>query len=189
MSWPRIELGGGFLLLLALLLLTEERLTGPFLMSCAVHEAGHLLMLHALGGRAERIRCTVCGAEISVAAVPGISYPTEALSVLAGPLAGLILALAAARLDFCVTAGVSLVLTVFNLLPLRGQDGGRLVYLLLAWRCAPETALWAVGAVSWTLSLLLLLLGIWVLLRGGGIALLAATLWILACQFPARGIK
>ena len=189
MRRPRIEIGGGFLLLLALLLLTEEQLTGPFLMACAVHEAGHLLMLYALGGRAERIRCTAGGAEISVAPVPCISYPAEALSVLSGPLAGLILALAAARLGFYVTAGVSLVLTVFNLLPLRRQDGGRLLYLLLAWRYAPESALRAAGAVSWSLCLLRLLLGIWVLLRGSGIVLLAAALWILACQFPARGIK
>ncbi len=189
MRRPRIEIGGGFLLLLALLLLTEERLTGPFLMACAVHEAGHLLMLYALGGRAERIRCTVCGAEISVAALPGISYPAEMLSVLAGPMAGLILSLAAAKLGFCVTAGVSLVLTVFNLLPLRGQDGGRLLYLLLAWRGSPVTARQVAAVISRSVSLLFLLLGLWVLYRGGGIALLAAALWILACHFPTRGIK
>ena len=189
MRRPRVRLDGGFLLLLALLLLTEERLAGPFLVSCAVHEAGHLAVLYALGGRVDGLRLTAGGAVMEIGAAARLSYPAEALAVLAGPLTGLGLALLAARLGFYVTAGVSLVLTVFNLLPLRRQDGGRLLRLLLAWRWGPDPARTVGAAASWAVSLTLALLGAWALIRGRGVALLLAGAWILACQFPARGIK
>ncbi len=189
MRRPQVRLGGGFLILLALLLLTEERLAGPFLVSCAVHEAGHLAALYALGGRVERLRLTAGGAVMEIGAAARLSYPAEALAVLAGPLAGLGLALLSARLGFYVTAGVSLVLTVFNLLPLRRQDGGRLLRLLLAWRWGPDLARTVGMTASRAVSAALLLLGLWALVQGRGIALLAAGVWILACQFPARGIK
>lgn len=99
------------------------------LSAALVHEAGHTAAIYALGSRVVSVEVHPVGAVISYdsAAVP---YTSEAVIALAGPIANLICALAAAML-FCAFPCVELLLFVFsclffalfNLLPLRGNDG------------------------------------------------------------------
>ena len=53
--------GGFWLLMGALLLAAPLSLVGWTLLACAVHEAGHLLAIRALGGRVEELRLTGLG--------------------------------------------------------------------------------------------------------------------------------
>ncbi len=119
----------------------------------------------------------------------------HALAALAGPAAGLSYALAAsllgARLDsgwLCLSAGVSLLLSLFNLLPALPLDGGRAVLQLSCALLGERRG----GVLTELLGLFtggtLLAVGIWLMLWDRGVALLLAAIWLLFCQENGRGI-
>ena len=86
------------------------------LLSCALHELGHLLVLRLLGVRVRRLSITAVGAEMETDR--SLSYGGEILAALAGPLVNLVLALTFCRFSRgWVFAGLNLVLCCFNLLP------------------------------------------------------------------------
>ncbi len=65
-------------------------------------------------------------------------------------------------------AGAQLVLGAFNLLPALPLDGGRILWLALAWLTEPYTAQRVLSVVSLAVSLALLLGGGWFIWRQGG---------------------
>ena len=140
---PELHSTGGFWLLVgALLLAASVRFLLWVAVAVAVHEAGHILAIRALGGRIESLRLTGVGAVLRTRRAGLCSYREECLVALAGPLASLLLALGAgtwARVfggaDAYLLTGISLALGVFNLLPAGPLDGGR---VLLAGGSAPE---------------------------------------------------
>lgn len=95
------------------------------LAAVCVHEAGHVLTLAALDARAERIVVGASGLRIDYQR--DLSPIEEILSALAGPLGGIIWAIAAIALNMKLAAGISIVLSAFNLLPVSVLDGGRAV--------------------------------------------------------------
>jgi membrane-associated protease RseP (regulator of RpoE activity) len=112
----------------------------------------------------------------------------EFIAAFCGPLAGILAAVimsyAALRVpsEFLLcTAGVSFVLSVFNLIPAGPLDGGRILHVILqklfGERFA-DRALLLCGAVC---SLALFYLGLWFLARGDGLALALAGLWLFIC--------
>ncbi len=111
------------------------------LICAAVHEAGHLLAIWALGGRVKQVRARLLGAVIRIERMP---YLREALASAAGPAASMLFALLMARKTgtgtFHLLAGSSAALGVFNLLPAYPMDGGRVLYALLAHRFGCEAA-------------------------------------------------
>lgn len=63
----RIEVTGGFLLLLAWLnYLDRDFLLPMALMACLAHELGHLVAIRLCGGAIRRIRFTAVGAELEL---------------------------------------------------------------------------------------------------------------------------
>ena len=122
---------GAALLLLALLSRGKESL--PVLLAAALHEAGHLLAARYLGVRLQRMELDLLGARL-YPALPLPSYGTEALLALGGPLFSL-LGAALCRPQFSAAhpfVFTSLSLGVFNLLPIEGFDGGRILSALLS---------------------------------------------------------
>ena len=87
----------------------------------AVHELAHVVMMLACGGQVRRL--TLRFADLQIAA-SGLGYRQELLSALAGPLVNLICGAA-----FCMQrpsfAAYSLMLGIYNLLPVWPLDGGR----------------------------------------------------------------
>ena len=106
--------------------LDEQGLFLPFAAACAVHECAHCLLVRALGGRIRLLRIALPGAEL----VPEHLCPRRLfLCTLAGPAANLLSALLFRRWPrFAV---LSLLLGLYNLLPLEGLDGGQLLRLAL----------------------------------------------------------
>ena len=123
--WGRIsmviETDGGFWLILGLMvLLFPMRVLAGILLAAAIHEAGHILAVRLCGGRLNRIRLHIGGAELIAAP---LSPGRELLCILAGPAAGALTVLAWRIFPELAVAG--LLQTAFNLLPLPNLDGGR----------------------------------------------------------------
>ena len=132
----RVEISAGAILLWAVLFyLDEDGLVPLCLLSCALHELGHLLAIYALGGHAVCLRLSCVGAELRLSARDRLRPGAQILSALAGPLVNLAAGFAALRLagerGWCF-AGINFALAAFNLLPAGELDGGRALSCLLA---------------------------------------------------------
>ena len=137
----KVEINPGFpaLILAAIWIGAGEVL--PLVMLAAIsHELGHLAALHLFGVRVERLRLTIFGAELR-ADTRYMTYGREILCTLAGPGINLLLAALLARVsgDYLL-AGANLMQGVFNLLPMPGLDGGRILFLFISWLAEPVTA-------------------------------------------------
>jgi Zn-dependent protease len=112
-----------------------------------IHEMGHVVALRLRGIHSAVTFLPFLGA--FTAWEPRARSPyQEAETALAGPLAGAVAALAVGYYGHHTDSGLwlslaftGLVLTLFNLAPVRPLDGGRVVYLLNPW-------IWVVGIVG-----------------------------------------
>ena len=180
----RLEISAGFVLLIAALYFFDESgLLAAMLPAVAVHEAGHLLALAAQGAGVRRIHADVSGLRIEYYGLLGT--PGEVAAALMGPLFGFIYAFAASYIgrrfssDFMLfSAGISLVLTAFNLLPALPMDGGRVCYIILNAAAGEAAAKRAMGVVGTLVAACLVALGIWLAKLGMGFALIPAGAWI-----------
>lgn len=99
------------------------------LSAALIHEAGHTAAIYALGSRVMSVEVHPVGAVIKYDSTI-VSYKSEAIIAMAGPLVNLLFAFISAVI-FCTFPCVELLLFVFsciffalfNLLPLRGNDG------------------------------------------------------------------
>ena len=148
------------------------------LLPVAAHELAHLLALRLLGLRIETLTLEPRG--LCVHYRDG--GRGELLAALAGPLGGAVYALAFwnARIPWLRdSAGLSLLLTAFNLLPVTPLDGGRVFSRLCARTLGEERGGRLAGAVSAVFLALLLIAGVALALRKKTTPPLAAALWLL----------
>ena len=114
-------------MLAALIFLSDFPLLRALLTAAAIHELGHVLALYLCGAEVVQLRVELCG--LCLVSTSLSSSREEALCALAGPLAGLLWAVASAA-HWPICAGFSLLLSLYNLLPALPLDGGRaLMYL------------------------------------------------------------
>ena len=152
-----------------------------------VHELGHIVTLRLCGLPIRRFGADLRGLCIEYG---GIATPGEhVLAALAGPVAGLAYAFAASWFGrrggnevLTLSAGVSLLLSLFNLLPVLPLDGGRVFSILVCERLGSRRGEKLSRAVGLTLSSLLLTAGTFLMWRGDGTALMLASLWLLVAQ-------
>lgn len=161
---------GGFLLLPIALL--------PIL----AHELGHVLALRLLGLKITGLTLDARGPCIRY---DGACSPWgHILAALAGPFGGAAYALTGLTgIDWLEqSAGLSLLLTAFNLLPLRPLDGGQVFYRLCIMALGEMRGEGLCRAVSAVLLSLLLTGGVLLAVWKKSTAPLAAAIWLLLFQ-------
>ena len=152
------------------------------LLPILVHELAHMAALLLLGLRIRGLRLEPQGLCIRYAG----DRPdwAHAAASLAGPLGGFVYALLVRRCaqDWLrLSADVSLLFSLFNLLPLMPLDGGR-AFLLLCRAALGEAGERLFFRVSRALLALLLLFGVYAAAANLGSAPLLAALWLLLLQ-------
>lgn len=151
-----------------------------------LHEGGHLLAFFLLGEPPPRPSAVVAGMTLSPART--LPYRHELIIAAAGPLANLLFALPHLVLGggaATLTLGaVHLLTALINLLPLRGCDGARILFCLLALLFSLRIAEVVTSTLSASAFFLLLFFLLFLLLfeGGGGVLLL-----LLALLARARG--
>ncbi len=177
----KVRITPGAILLLAVLLGTRSIFFSASIAAALLHETGHIAAAKALGIKLRCIELDITGARLFPArAIP--SYKKEWLLAAAGPFASLLCgaAILAGNRFFAAFGTASLSLALFNLLPIRGFDGGRMLYALLAARRGVERARAVLFAGTYLSLLFLFALSACLLLRYGqnvALAVLSATLF------------
>lgn len=146
-----ITLEPPLILWLSLLWFCRRDIVLPFLLAVTLHELGHFLALSLMGRPPKAVILGFSGASMETAL---LSYGQSALAAAAGPAVSLLLSLWS---PVWPELGLySLVLGLFNLLPIPGLDGDRVLSsLLLLW--LPEAQ---AGKITRYLGLLTAL-GLW----------------------------
>lgn len=117
-------------------LLDTQNILPVFALAAMLHELGHAAAIACLGGSIRCVRLHAAGAVI-MQGTP-LSGGRECVVALAGPVTGLLAAVAFAYFRQPIEAGANLVLSLFNLLPIVPLDGGIAVRSLLG--LLPPTA-------------------------------------------------
>lgn len=194
MKPPLFRAGAGALLLVAaLFFLGSGENIAAVLLPIAAHEAGHLLALWLLGLPIRCFRIEFRGFCIEYGGSTGALG--HAFAAATGPAAGILYAFAAARLagrygsDWLqLTAGVSLLLSFFNLLPALPLDGGRILLELSGALLGEKRGRLLTEAVGLIIGAGLLGGGLYWMLQGRGIALELTAIWLLLSQEGGRGL-
>lgn len=158
----RPQIHPSLILWLSVLWYLDSAVVLPFLGAAAVHELGHALVLWGMDKPPTSIRLSFAGAVMETAR---LSYREEFLAAAAGPGASLLLGLLVPVFPRLGT--YSLALGLFNLLPLWGLDGGRMLRCALLRRCSLETASAICRIAALSTALALFLGALWLWLQGG----------------------
>ena len=154
------------------------------LIPAAVHEMGHIGAIKILG-----LHIKSFSAELKGFCIDYYGSTAELGHILigaCGPAAGFIYAYAASKCaeiyssDFlALSAGVSLLLSLFNLLPVLPLDGGRIAASVLGLLFGNRRGGRIAAKLSTGISLLIMAAGIYFMVKNRGIALLTASVWLL----------
>ena len=157
----------------------------------AVHELSHIIALRFFGLKVKSVRAELTGLCIDYC---GFAEPVVHIAAaFAGPAGGFIYAYAAsliARKTGCawmeLSAGISLLLSVFNLLPVLPLDGGRILLGILTMLLGAHAGERVTYRISFAITAALLIAGTVLALNNGSKAPAAAAIWLMLAQKNGR---
>jgi stage IV sporulation protein FB len=182
---------GALLIIAAAICFLDTDMLICLALSVFCHEAGHFLALKLFHTPVRSLSVTITGLS-AVCDRTELTYGAEALCVLAGPLFGALLAFSAAAAGYNLLAGVSMLLTLFNLIPVYPLDGGRLLELIMSYIFGVATGEKVARTVGAAVSFLLFVLGIYMcLFMRGGLTLPLLGAWLLSdcCKTSSFSVK
>lgn len=143
-------------------------------LSSFLHEIGHLSVMIALGNYPEAVIFELTGINIKRMQSVKISMKNEIFTALGGPAANCIVFLICTFI-FCfhkseiilTVSAVNLILMIFNLLPVKGLDGGMILYFFLFSRFNGIVAEKTLRITSAVFLVLIYLWGFYILFAGG----------------------
>jgi len=145
---------------------------GVMLMCALLHEAGHLIAMRIMGVKHGKITVTPLGADIKMNGMYG--YGQDMIIYISGAAANFFGALCAyfVYLGYPSTLVMFIIISnlfyaFFNMLPVRGLDGGGFCEALLMKSCQPDTAWKICGVLSCISMLMLLCLSLFLIFASG----------------------
>lgn len=153
----------------------------------AVHELAHIIALRFFGLKVKRVRAELTGLCIDYC---GFAEPVAHIAAaFAGPAGGFIYAYAASLIAretgyawLELSAGISLLLSVFNLLPVLPLDGGRILLGILTMLLGARTGERVTYRISLAVTAMLLTAGAVLAFNRGSKAPAAAAIWLMLAQ-------
>lgn len=122
-----VQVKDSFWLLMAVIMLLDPNgMFIYFLIAAAVHELGHWIVIRLCRGKVTRLEISAAGGAMQYH-LPKLSIWADVCIALGGPFLGLILWMIAGVTHHELLAGASLLLSIFNLLPIPPLDGGRAI--------------------------------------------------------------
>ena len=184
MKTVRFHADPAAVLLLALLYSSlDNRELAALLSAVLIHELGHLSAMCLLGLKLCEMRLELTGLCIGYSGET--SRCGQFLTAAAGPAFGLIYAQLASAARWELAAGLSMLLSLFNLLPIQPLDGWRMAASLCTGTWG-ERVLNALGQLA---ALSLLCLGFVFARQGRGFALCAVGTYLLVSYYYTRNIR
>lgn len=152
--------------LLAILYLFDvDGILKAVLFSAVFHEVGHYLVAKFLGSSVSKIKLSATGAEMILDVKGG--YFKEILINISGPIFSIILAVLASKAGYNLLGGVSLIVGLFNALPILPLDGGKVVQIILLMSNLGYKAYLICAKASLLSAILIFVLGVVVLFKSG----------------------
>lgn len=144
-----------------------------------VHECGHIAAIHLGGMKVIGVRPELSGLKIIYSETG--SRKAELFSALAGPFAGAIYYMILRKVEgmWAISGQLSLLYTLFNLLPAKELDGGRILSLLAAELIGEEEGRNLTELCSVLVCAAFLVFGIVLFIKGEGGGMFAAGIWLL----------
>lgn len=184
LSRLKLHFTPGFFILLLNLCFVPPWMLLQLLAAALLHEAAHCLFLTVYKVPIQSFHLTAFGLEIT-APLLHLSYPQELLTLAAGPAVNFFCSLISAALQHYFFAGISLMLCLFNLLPIVPLDGGRILECLLCWLWDPVKGDRLCRYISGSCAMLFFLFtGIVVWRSHGNLFFLLFAAGLCSMQFP-----
>lgn len=102
----------------------------PLIISVLIHETAHIICLSAFKCRIKSVKLLLytVGVEYNVSPSDTVRF----ISLLCGPLSNLIVAIISYASKNYVLFGINILLSIYNLLPVNGLDGGEILEIFLS---------------------------------------------------------
>lgn len=144
-----------------------------------VHECGHIAAIYLCGMKVLAIKPEPSGLKIIYSET--VDCKAELLSALAGPVAGTVYYWLVRNAGgmWELSAQLSLLYTLFNMLPAKELDGGRILSVLAGHLLGEEEGRRLVTFLSILVCAAFLCFGVVCFLRGEGGGMFAAAIWLL----------
>ena len=161
-----------FCAVVTIMLLTDKTgLMLPTLFAIFSHEIGHLFMMWVIDCSPKRIK--LIPASIQITTPFQKRYQNDILVSLSGPAVNIVLFLtlyfnylAFANKTTLYFAVLNLVIGLFNLMPVKGLDGGTILYCILAKFKGVDKAALILKIITLSLAFLIIILALTLSLRG-----------------------